>query len=316
MPEINARVAVLAAGLTILFSLATTELGARPSQGAGWALQDKLRSRLKQKREASNSSLEGGRKYRIAGLETVVWQPAKIPETGAPIIIFSHGFHGFNAQTKFLMRALSDAGYLVLAPNHKDAIGGGASFWQAEQKLGDPSSWSEATHKDRADDIVKLIEALKQDPQWNSRIDWSRFALSGHSLGGYTALGLAGAWQSWKIPDVKAVLALSPYCQPFANQKTLKNLSIPIMYQSGTRDLGVAPFIQRTGGAFDQTPAPVIYVAFEKAGHFSFTNLNRDRKQQELIDYYSLEFLNKYVLQNANAKPAEKLPGVAELRSR
>ena len=32
--------------------------------------------------------------------------------------------------------------------------------------------------------------------------------LAGHSLGGYTVLALAGAWPSWKLANVRAVLAL------------------------------------------------------------------------------------------------------------
>ena len=43
--------------------------------------------------------------------------------------------------------------------------------------------------------------------------DWKRCGLVGHSLGGYTLLGLGGAWPSWRFDGIKAVLALSPYVQ-------------------------------------------------------------------------------------------------------
>ena len=37
-------------------------------------------------------------------------------------------------------------------------------------------------------------------------VDWSRFGLAGHSVGGYPALGLAGGWPSWRLNDVKESL--------------------------------------------------------------------------------------------------------------
>jgi predicted dienelactone hydrolase len=64
-----------------------------------------------------------------------------------------------------------------------------------------------------------LIDALRNDARWKDRIEWSRVALAGHSLGGYTVLGLAGGWASWKLPSIKAVLAMSPYCDPFLQKK-------------------------------------------------------------------------------------------------
>lgn len=213
------------------------------------------------------------------------------------------------------MEELAKAGYLVLAPNHKDALnsGTGNSFSKPDEKMTDTAAWNEESHKDRAEDIVNLIAALHKDPYWNSKIDWSKLVLAGHSLGGYTVMGLAGAWPGWRIDGVKAVLALSPYCQPFAKHKTLGGMKVPIMYQSGTIDFGIAPFIQRPGGAFEQTNAPEEYVLFEKVHHFSFSNLNRNEKQKELISHYSIAFLNKFVLGNSQAHPEEKLTGVSML---
>lgn len=59
---------------------------------------------------------------KLAGRDVALWKPSgPAPETGYPIIVFSHGFGGCNTQSTFLMEALAQAGYLVLAPNHKDA---------------------------------------------------------------------------------------------------------------------------------------------------------------------------------------------------
>jgi predicted dienelactone hydrolase len=60
-------------------------------------------------------------KLQVAGLEVAVWLPSDATSGPWPIIIFSHGFHGCDTQSSFLMEALAKAGYAVFAPNHHDA---------------------------------------------------------------------------------------------------------------------------------------------------------------------------------------------------
>ena len=150
------------------------------------------------------------------------------------------------------MEAFAADGYLVFAPNHRDATcngGKGSWFGRAEIPFLDPGKWNESTYRDRADDIRRLLSVIGTDNRFRPRADLSRVALAGHSLGGYTVLGLAGAWPSWKLPGVKAVLALSPYSQPFLLHGTLAALSAPVMYQGGTRDFGTTPALQKTAAA-------------------------------------------------------------------
>ena len=138
-----------------------------------------------------------------------------------------------------------------------------------------------------------MIDALQRDERFSRRGDWTRIALAGHSLGGYTVLGLAGAWPDWKLRGVKAVLALSPYVQPFQALQTLAGLSAPVMYQGGTRDVGITPWVQKGDGGYAQSPAPKYFVDFEGAGHFAWTNLQPTA--HESIVAYSVAFLDHYV---------------------
>jgi len=328
--------AIFSKKLAVVTLLALTACGfAGPSRPAAaqdslrGILADKFRERLRDKPGADDGDsdsplarLKQGRQKKgetvtLAGLKVSVWRPAKSAAPTSdrvPLVIFSHGFHGMSTQSTFLTAALAEDGYLVLAPNHKDAMGSLGMQWRPEVGFAQPGQWSDQTYHDRADDIRALVKALKEEKPWSEMIDWSRFALAGHSLGGYTVLGLAGGWPSWKLPGVKAVLALSPYCTPYTQQHSLAGLGMPVMYQGGTRDFGITPFVKRKGGAYELTPAPAYFVEFDKAGHFAWTDLVTDH--QTNIKYYSLAFLDKYLKGDTTADPTHKQAGVAELRSK
>ncbi|HME69080.1 MAG TPA: dienelactone hydrolase family protein [Myxococcota bacterium] len=253
----------------------------------------------------------------LAGMKVTVWSEETSTPTKQPVIIFSHGFHGCATQSRFLMEAFASRGYLVFAPNHRDATcdSGNARLIAApEVAFRRPELWNDTTYRDREEDIRRLIDAISSDDRFATRADLSRLGLSGHSLGGYTVLGLAGAWPSWKLGGVKAVLALSPYSQPFIVHDRLGGLDAPVMYQGGTRDLGITPSLRKNEGAYEQSPTPKYYVEFDKAGHFAWTNLSETA--HGLIVAYSLAFMNHYVKGEA-ADPilAHTEPGVARLSS-
>ncbi len=256
----------------------------------------------------------GAEAAEIGGSRVSVWRPSSSASGPAPLVVFSHGFHGASTQSSFLMRALAADGYLVIAPNHRDAIAGGLArlLEPPEAGFGRPFTWSESTYRDRADDIRSLVEALKADERWSATIDWSRVALVGHSLGGYTVIGLAGGWPAWKLTDVKAVVALSPYAAPFVEHRTLGGLGVPVMYQGGTEDIGISPGLRRPGGAYDATSAPACYVEFQDAGHMDWTDLIP--RHQASIEYYCLAFLDSHLKRDWGADPTRRLGDVADLR--
>jgi predicted dienelactone hydrolase len=296
-----------ASGIAFLAATMLTLASANPCALAQESFRDRLRERIEARRQDKETpAIVGAEKIQIAGLNVAVWRP-KNQEGQAPLLIFSHGFRGMNIQSAFLMKAFADAGYLVMAPNHKDATAGGNLAGKPEEDF---------KKADRGDDIKHLVAALHKAPEWNSKIDWSKVALAGHSLGGYTALACAGAWPTWKLPEIKAVLALSPYAQPFVIHGSLDKLGVPVMYQGGTMDFGITPFVKRPGGAFSKTSAPAYFVEFSKAGHLFWTGFNRDLTKQELIDRYSLAFLNKYVKGEESDTLTEKLDGVSALEKK
>lgn len=306
--------------LLALLLLSITAVAAVECSAPGPAharLRERLLSRLAQTGEKSESSTTDAIKTercKIGGLDVAVWRPFNPDRKPTPLVIFSHGFHGRNTQTLFLMRAMAKAGYLVVAPNHKDAMLSLKGLSRPEISFSKFEQWSDSTFQDRRTDIFKLVAALKADPAWNAQIDWTKVAFAGHSLGGYTSLATGGAWDSWKLPEAKAILALSPYCHPFLLKGSLDKMNVPIMFQTGTRDRGIASFLTCQGGAFEKASSPSYLVVFDKMGHFAWSNLNPSKSQQHLIDYYCIAFLDKFVKGDASARPEARLPGVTQLQ--
>ncbi len=255
----------------------------------------------------------------IAGRDVAVWKPiGDAPKSGFPVVVFSHGFTGCNTQSTFLMEALAQAGYFVLAPNHADARCGTASQpgWHPGKLLesrpaapfGNADAWSEATYRDRYKDIEAVLDAVLREKSFEGvPVDRQRVGLAGHSLGGYTALGVAGAWPSWKDHRIKAVLALSPYVSPYVAKGNLPHLDVPVMYQGGTLDFGITPTVKRFNGAYDLSSSPKFYVEFDGAGHLAWTNLNK--RYQELIDSYSVAFFDRYLKGETDPDPLGPLTG-------
>lgn len=254
-----------------------------------------------------------GVSVQLADRAVMVWEPAT--QTPAPVVIFSHGFHGCSIQSQFLMEALANAGYIVFAPNHRDATcNDGQAHWfdGPTAPFQSPEKWSDATYRDRADDIGAILAALRTDERFRGRVDLNQLGLVGHSLGGYTVLGLGGGWSSWTLPGVKAVVALSPFTSPYVTQNTLHGVDVPVMYQGGTRDGWVTPVVSRPGGAYDLTPAPKYYVELNDAGHFAWTDL-RD-VDHAAIAAYAIAFLNVYVRGEADPQLTLRRAEVADLR--
>lgn len=259
----------------------------------------------------------GDEMVRLAGLEVHVWSPHTVSTARLPVILFSHGFHGCATQSRFLMQEFADAGFLVFAPNHRDATcAGGGARWTERSAVPfkDGAAWTDSSYADRGEDMQRLVRAIGTDARYGTRADLARIGLVGHSLGGYTVLGLAGAWPTWRMPHLAAVLALSPYVQPFLVHRTFGGVELPTMLQGGTLDFGITPTLHKSMGAYDQLSAPKYYLEFKGASHFAWTDLGRTARVS--IAAYSVAFMNRYVKGDTSADVVlrEQRADVAVLR--
>jgi predicted dienelactone hydrolase len=249
------------------------------------------------------------------GRPVVAWYPNQVDHP-LPLVLFSHGFGGANIQSMSLMRALAGAGYLVLAPNHRDAASwlGGEGKSGLQASFGNPDGWSAETFKDRYQDLLAVYRAIPKEPRLAALYKDGPVILAGHSLGGYTALGMAGARPGWEYEIQPAgVIALSPYCAPYVRSGSLSRLKAPVMYQGGTLDSGLTPTVARSGGAYDQTPTPKVFVNFGGATHASWTELRPQYQPQ--ISQYAIAFCNRFAKGMPKDPLGEKLAGVDELRT-
>jgi predicted dienelactone hydrolase len=164
-------------------------------------------------------------------LDTMVWYPAKegtaeknhsiaIFSTGRyavdapireikayPLIILSHGTGGSAASMAWFARTLAQNGYVVAAVNHH-----GNSGAEPEYTLSGFVLWWE-----RAKDISKVIDLMLDDEYLRRIVDEERIGVAGFSLGGYSALAVAGAMlhvEDWRklrsSPGYESISRLPP----------------------------------------------------------------------------------------------------------
>ncbi|WP_236197289.1 alpha/beta hydrolase family protein [Pseudomonas glycinae] len=137
-------------------------------------------------------------------LDMVVWYPAKTtapaqliaddavfvgnsavreapPTTGDhPLLVLSHGFRGNWSNQAWLASALARQGYIVAAVNHPGTT------------THDRSPKAAAQLWQRPADISRVIDAVTAQPEQFGAVSKERIAVAGHSLGGWTALEIAG----------------------------------------------------------------------------------------------------------------------------
>ena len=105
---------------------------------------------------------------------------ARIADGKFPLFLFSHGSGGNMDNSAWLMAALAERGAMVLAVNHPGST------------TGDSSPRASAFLDRRAGDLSAALDMLLADPVLGSHVDLSAVTAIGFSLGGGTALNLAG----------------------------------------------------------------------------------------------------------------------------
>ena len=98
-----------------------------------------------------------------------------------PLVVISHGFRGNWGNQVWLASALAHKGYIVAAVNHPGTTSKDTNPQAAAQLWQRPA------------DLSRAIDAILAQPQEFGAVAKGQIAVVGHSLGGWTALEIAGA---------------------------------------------------------------------------------------------------------------------------
>lgn len=122
----------------------------------------------------------------VRALGNVVWEPIHVvpnaaPATGRhPLVLLSHGMFGNHRNQAWLAEGLVAQGYIVAAIDHP-----GTSTFERDP-IQRKALW------ERPRDISRTIDHLLADDTLGPLIDPDRTFMAGHSMGGFTAVALAG----------------------------------------------------------------------------------------------------------------------------
>lgn len=252
-------------------------------------------------------SLTDSRRNRSFPVDLYLPQPVtrqtSLPSPAAPVIVISHGLGSDRTTYAYLARHLASYGFAVAVPEHP-----GSNSSQLQALISGTASQvtSPAEFIDRPLDIQYLLDELEQrsqtDPAIQGRLNLQQVGVVGQSMGGYTALALAGAdinlpqlatdclqddnlnlslllqCRVLELPQVpvrlrderiKAIIALNPIGSSLLGPEHIAQIQIPVMIVSGSADT-VAPALLEQIRPFTWLQTASRYFLMMQGGtHFS-----------------------------------------------
>ena len=191
---------------------------------------------------------------------------AKIIEGQFPLVIISHGNGGSHLVYRTISTHLAKNGYIVAMLEHYGNNRNNNQLENTNENL-----------INRPRHVSLIIDELLSINRFGKSISVNNIAVLGHSMGGYTALVLAGGLprtrEGEKIevssdPRVKAIVLLAPGTGWFMN--SLQNVTIPILMLIAEHDQITPRWNAEI--VLNNVPdkAQVTFREVENAGHFSF----------------------------------------------
>ena len=119
-----------------------------------------------------------------------------------PLIVMSHGYHGWYGSLHDVAETLADAGFVVATINHPADSGPDMSHADELSAL-----------IERPEDIKRLIDFMLDGWPDHAKLDPNRIGFLGFSRGGYTGLVLIGGYPDWhRLDALCPQQSPLPYC--------------------------------------------------------------------------------------------------------
>ena len=198
-----------------------------------------------------------------------------IEEIQFPLVILSHGNSGSPLVHRTLAQYLARHGFVVGMPEHPYNNRNHNQWEGTIQNL---------THRPRH--IELAIDWFVENMVFQKVVQADQVSLIGHSLGGYTALAVAGGLPTsfeHESPDqtehpievtsdqrVQSLVLLAPATVWFRVEGALKNVDMPILMLDAEQDQYTPYFHAQIVLQGVAHPQQVEYRTIENAGHFSF----------------------------------------------
>ena len=220
--------------------------------------------------------------------------PVDVRSEPFPVVAFSHGFGGIRYQSTFLTEHLASHGMVVVAPDHPNN-----TLFDLDADVTDHVALARPGDVSAAVDA--LAEHVEQDSDWNGMADASRFAMVGHSFGGWTTLAIGGGIVDLHAteehctttptascdfldlsnlndtgtaspdPRVVAAAALAPGGAYTFQDGSLLSVRNALVI-GGQRD-GDMPYDSEIRPAFDALDSGATLATLARSGHWAFTDL-------------------------------------------
>ncbi|PJJ59900.1 alpha/beta hydrolase family protein [Hymenobacter chitinivorans] len=192
-----------------------------------------------------------------------------------PVVLISHGTGGSGLVYRTLAHFLASQGFVVGLPEHPHNNRADDSWAQTPQNL---------TARPRH--LQLALDAVLHDSSLAPATAPDAVALIGHSLGGYTALALAGGTPTTLpresadgrprlIPTptdgrIRALVLLAPATPWFRAPDTLCQIQVPVLLLTAEKDQHTGPWHAQNVLRGLPDPARVQHREVANAGHFSF----------------------------------------------
>jgi len=196
---------------------------------------------------------------------------ASILDGEFPLVIISHGTGGTHLGYLTIAQSLVAHGYVVAMPEH---YGNNRNNNDLEGTL--------ENLEIRPRHISLVIDVLRSDSMLQGHLS-NNVALIGHSMGGYTALAVAGGepWSENKekvrvVSDnrVNALVLLAPATEWYTPEGSLKNVTLPILMLTAEHDQPLpSGWHKKTSDLVlnqIRDKEKITFRVVENSGHFSF----------------------------------------------